>query len=124
MAGCIVLLGAFVGQAQDIASTVIKVLPAQKGDAIKLLVTNNDGSAVQVRFHSDQGPIADDRITGSRAGDGFLKRYSFEQLDEQSFWMTIRTETTSSLYKITRSDDGVDARLEEVTHTFPVVAAR
>jgi hypothetical protein len=124
-AGFIILLGvAFTAQGQDKEAPVIKVLPASQSDAVKLLVTQNSGNDVQVSFHTEQGSIADDRISGKRAGDGFLKRYSFEKLDEQAFWMTIRTETTSSLYKITRNGEKVDARLEEITHTFPVVASR
>lgn len=115
---------AFTTTAQELPNPVIRLLPASKQCAVKLLVAEHDNSTVEVRFYSAEGLIANDEIDGSRISNGFLKSYNFQKLHEKAFWMSVRTNTTSVVYKITRSGDSVEARLEEATYTYPVVAAR
>ena len=112
------------GSAQESSSPVIKVLPTAAPDALKLLVTQDEGTDVQVKFYDEQGSIAHDEITAEKGGTGFLKRYDFQKLPKDAaFWMSVKTSNTAVVFRITRSSDRLDAQLTETTHTYPVIVA-
>jgi len=76
VAGIIFLLSAAAlpGIAQESSEPVIKVLATAAPDAIKLLVTQEEGTDVEVEFYDEQGSIAQDEIRAKKVGSGFLKR--------------------------------------------------
>jgi hypothetical protein len=126
VAGLIFLLSAasFPGNAQESSSPVIKVLPTAATDALKLLVTQDEGTDVEVNFYDEHGSIAHDEISAEKGGNGFLKRYDFQKLPKDAaFWMSVKTSNTSVVFRITRSSDRLDAQLTETTHTYPVIVA-
>jgi hypothetical protein len=125
MAGLIFLLTtAFNTNAQEISNPVIKVLPSIKEGSVRLLVAEHDKSQVDVQFFSSDRTIATDKIDASKTHNGFMKSYDFNSLHEKSFWMAVKTNTTTVVYKITRGKTGVDAQLQEATYTYPMVASR
>jgi hypothetical protein len=126
VAGLVFLLSAATlpAMSQESSSAVIKVLPTVAHNAIKLLVTQDEGGDVEVKFYDEQGPIAQDEIRGKKVGNGFLKRYDFEKLPKNAtFWMSVKTSNTAVVFRITRSSDRLDAQLAESTHKYPVVVA-
>jgi hypothetical protein len=128
VAGLVFLLcaAALPASSQESSSAVIKVLPTTAHNAIKLLVTQDEGADVEVKFYDEQGSIAQDEIRGNKVGNGFLKRYDFKKLPKNAaFWMSVKTSNTAVVFRITSSSDRLDAQLTEATHKYPfVVAAR
>ena len=126
VAGLIFLLSAasLPANAQESSSPVIKVLPTAAPHAIKLLVTQQEGTDVEVKFYDEEGSIAQDEIRAQKGGNGFLKRYDFQKLPKDAaFWMSVKTSNTAVVYRITRSSDRLDAQLTETTHKYPVIVA-
>ena len=121
-AGVFFLLTVISANAQN-AGTVAKVLPTNTKGVIKLLVCDNPGKSVKVKFFGDEGLIATDDIQGKDA-QGFTKKYDLNRLAYKSFQMKIDTEYASFTYQITKDGRGVVAELRETTQTFPVLAAR
>jgi hypothetical protein len=102
---------------------VTKVLPTNGKGVIKLLVAENQGRTVSVKFYNDDGMIASDAIQGKDAR-GFIKKYDLSRLLYRTFWMEVNTETATFVYAITKSGDEISAELRESTHTYPIIAAR
>jgi hypothetical protein len=121
-AGMFFLLFTVTLQAQEI-TTVTKVLPTNGKGVIKLLVADNLGKTVSVKFYNDDGLIASDAIEGKDA-KGFIRRYDLSQLFFRTFWMEVKTENASFVYAITKAGKDFTAELRESTHTYPVIAAR
>lgn len=110
--------------AQDqLNQPVAKVLPAKGKDVIKLLVADNPGKTVSVKFYNREGVLGTDEVTGSDAS-GFVKKYNLFQIADRNFWMEVRTESATFTYIITKDANGIVAELREATHTYPVLAAR
>jgi hypothetical protein len=126
--GSLVSAGVFfllftVASAQAQTRPVTKVLPTNGKGVIKLLVAENQGRTVSVKFYNDDGIIASDEIQGKDAR-GFIKKYDLSRLLYGSFWMEVNTETASFVYAITKTGNEISAELRESTQTYPIIAAR
>lgn len=122
-AGVFFLLFTVVAAHAQELMPVAKVLPTNGKGVIKLLVADNPGSSVVVKFYNEEGLIASDAIQGKDAR-GFIKKYDLSRLFFRNFWMEVTTESASFKYAITKTGDEVLAELRESTHTYPVIAAR
>jgi hypothetical protein len=103
--------------------SVAKVLPTEGRGFIKLLVADNPGKTVKVKFYGDEGIIATDEIRGKDA-QGFIRRYDLSRVSEKNFLMQVDTQNASFTYQLTRNSEGIIAELRETTLTYPVLAAR
>ena len=117
------LITAITTQAQEVATAVAKVLPTSGKGVIKLLVSDNPGKTVSVRFYNEDGLIASDLIKGKDA-KGFIKKYDLSRVIPRQFWMTVDTENSSFTYAMTRENGGIVAELREATQKYPVIASR
>jgi hypothetical protein len=110
--------------AQDqLVQPIAKVLPAKGKDVIKLLVADNPGKSVSVKFYNNEGVFGRDEITGPDAS-GFMRKYNLNQVFDRHFWMQVETQGAIFTYMITKDASGIVAELREATHTYPVLAAR
>ena len=116
------LLTVLSAHAQE-SQAVAKVLPTEGKGFIKLLVADNPGKAVNVRFYGDEGIIATDEIRGKDAG-GFIRRYDLSRVTQRNFMMQVDTENASFTYQLIKDGTGIVAELRETTLTYPVLAAR
>ena len=121
-AGVFFLLTVLSAHAQD-NQAVAKVLPTEGKGFIKLLVADNPGKTVNVKFYGDEGIIATDEIRGKDAG-GFIRRYDLSRVTQRNFLMQVDTENASFTYQLIKKGTGIVAELRETTHTYPVLAAR
>jgi hypothetical protein len=121
-AGVFFLLAVLSAHAQE-TKAVAKVLPTEGKGFIKLLVADNAGKSVFVRFYGDEGVIATDEIRGKDA-HAFIRRYDLSRVNQKNFRMQVDTENASFTYQLTRDTKGIIAELRETTHTYPVLAAR
>jgi len=121
-AGVFFLLTVVAASAQS-AHTVAKVLPTNGKNVIKLLVADNPGKSVSVKFYNAEGLIGKDDILGKQAR-GFIRKYDVSHVADKSFRMEVSTANASFTYDISRDGDTIIAELRETIQMFPALAAR
>lgn len=123
VAGLVVLLSTvfFASNAQSTNPT-IKVLPTTSEGILKLLVVGAADQAVNVEFYTDEGLVLSDAIRSTESG--FNKRYDIRKIMERGFSMEVKTEGTSVIYKLAKSDSKkLTPILVKTTYTYPLVAS-
>jgi hypothetical protein len=127
VAATIVMLAALFTsvQAQSLNEPIIKILPSNQPGLLKILYVHDTDRSVDVKFYSNEGLIASDRIKGGTFKKGFLKRYDVSRINSEKFRIEISDESRSLWYTVIGADDDktFTCVYERSTYPQPVVAS-
>jgi hypothetical protein len=125
IAGLALALSAFSfapASAQLAGEPPVKVVPTLDKGILKVIYAHNSPS-VEVKFYDAQGLMLTDRIKGSAAQGGFMKRYDIRNLKSNSYWVEITSPELSVTYKV--DNQGKESSvpvLESTTYRHAMVA--
>ncbi len=112
----VALLGIFAisqSHAQTVDASGISVLPANRGDMIKVIYANEASETVEIRFLDADGLIKSDKINPESFEKGFSKKYKVKRLASDGFWIEVKNPELSVLYKVDNKDGKWLAQLEK-----------
>ena len=84
---------------------VIKILPSQEANILKLLYVNDMDGTVQVKFYKGSALIKRDRVKGKDFEKGFVKNYDLSELKAGIYQVEIVSEGMSVKYELSVNPD-------------------
>ncbi|HTH57920.1 MAG TPA: hypothetical protein VL728_17855 [Cyclobacteriaceae bacterium] len=124
-AAIVAISALLLGQANAQTQPIVKVLPGNAKDMIKVMYFGKPSGAVTVRFtESDGSHILSDKIKSKNIDKGFLKKYKVDRVPGDFFWVEVSDEDTFVRYRVfANTMEEWSAQLEKETYNYPVVAS-
>ena len=91
--------------AQTFDESLVKILPANGSDMIKVHYAMETSEPLNVQFFTKERVIGGDKIKGGPFAKGVSKRYDVHRFNDQDFWVKVSSSAGSVTYRIVTSPD-------------------
>ena len=91
--------------AQTFDESLVKILPTNGRDMIKVHYAMETAEPLTVKFFTKDRVIGGDKIKGAPFAKGVSKRYDVHRFNDQDFWVEVSSSVGSVTYRIVTSPD-------------------